>query len=152
MGRQLRSRLNLVQPNIEEKVRAQQQKQQQNCKKSGNRSFTVGDSVYVSDLPTQDTWLPGVITKVFGSLTYEIELSDHRIVRWHIDHLKARKTNTPTVEEPNDRLPPPENTPPPEPTSTQENEPQACRRSVRESRRPNRYSNTIGQTNYTVDT
>ena len=91
MGHQLRSRLDLLRPNLGNRVQQQQEQQKLHSdKKFPLRSFSVNDPVYVSDLPSQDTWLPGVITKELGSRTFEIRLSDNRTVRRHVDHIRSR--------------------------------------------------------------
>ena len=41
---------------------------------------------------SDEKWLPGVVTKVTGPLSYYVELSDGRVIRRHIDHLRSRQT------------------------------------------------------------
>jgi hypothetical protein len=89
LGRQPRSRLDLLRPDLHSKVQQQQERKKVNKdNQSQTRYFAVNDSVLVTDLPAQDTRLPGTITKVLGSLSYEIRLSDNRTVRRHVDHIR----------------------------------------------------------------
>ena len=50
--------------------------------------FQIDDTVYVQDLPSRSTWLPGTVVKIRGPLTYDIELEDGRIVMRHVDNLR----------------------------------------------------------------
>ena len=34
-------------------------------------------------------WLSGVFMAIRGPLSYEVTLSDHRVMRRHVDHLKS---------------------------------------------------------------
>ena len=143
MGRQPRSRLDLLRPNLASKVQQQQERQKANCDNQARpRSFAVDDAVYVADLPARDTWLPGTITRVLGSRTYEIRLSDNRTVRRHVDHLrsndsKSRIQDIPTdwvpIPTPNSAQPPPSPTPPVAPPPVP-----PLRRSGRTIRQPDR--------------
>ena len=95
MGRQLRSRLDLLRPSLGARVQQQQERQKLHSDKSAPlRSFSVNDPVYVSNLPAKDAWLPGVITKELGSRTFEIRLGDNRTVRRHIDHVRDQSSNS----------------------------------------------------------
>ena len=74
------------------------------------REFSVGDSVYVCDLPSKDNWLPATIIRATGPLSFEIKLSDGHTVRWHSDHLYSRvsaTTETPPSDELTEILDPP---------------------------------------------
>ena len=52
------------------------------------RQFEIDDAVYVQDLPSTSTWLPGTVVKIRGPLTYDIELVDGRIVTGHVDNIR----------------------------------------------------------------
>ena len=108
MGRQPRSRLDLVRPDLDSKVQQQQERQKRNRDKhSKPRGFSVDYSVYILNLPAKDSWLPGTITKVLG-LTYEVRLSDNRTFRRHIDHIRSRATDQHSVLQQPDWLPIPD--------------------------------------------
>ena len=154
MGRQPRSRLDLVRPDLDSKVEQQQECQKRNRDKhSKPHGFSVDDSVYILNLPAKDSWLPGTITKVLG-LTYEVRLSDNRTVRRHIDHIQSQATDQHSVLEQLDWLPIPDgpSVPPSDPrcSSTSSTSPVApgtplkaplLRRSTRVSVPPDRLVN-----------
>ena len=91
LGRRPRSVLDLVRPDLSKKIRSQQEHQKHNRDRhTKSRVFSVGDSVYVCDLPSKEDWLPGTITRATGPLSFEIQLFDGRTVRRHCDHLRPR--------------------------------------------------------------
>ena len=91
MGRRLRSRMDLVLPNLAQRVSTQQEKQAAYRNKHTQvKTFDKDDKVFVRDLPSGKDWLPGVITNLFGSKSCEITLSDGRVVRRHYDHIRSR--------------------------------------------------------------
>ena len=91
MGRRLRSRMDLVLPNLAQRVATQQEKQAAYRNKHTQvKTFDKDDKVFVRDLPSGKDWLPGVITNLFGSKSCEITLSDGRVVRRHYDHIRSR--------------------------------------------------------------
>ena len=139
MGRLPRSRLDLLRPNLHNKV--QQQRQKDN--RALTRSFAIDDAVLVADLPARDTWLPGIITKILGSRSYEIRLTDNRTIRRHIDHIRTNSIprSRDTEELPTDWVPNPMVDAPTLPSpSLPENPPTdpPPRRSGRTSRPPDR--------------
>ena len=77
LGRRPRSVLDLVRPDLLKKIRSQQEHQKHNRDRhTKSRVFSVGDSVYVCDLPSKEDWLPGTITRTTGPLSFEIQLFD----------------------------------------------------------------------------
>ena len=54
----------------------------------------IDDAVYVQDLPSRSTWLPGTVVKIRGPLTYDIELGDGRIVTRHVDNLRRQHSQS----------------------------------------------------------
>ena len=94
-GRPLRTHLDLLQPKVKNQVMHSQRKQKQyhdeHCKQ---RQFLEGYSVYVKDCSGKEEWLPGIITKIQGPLSYLVELEDERVVRRHVDHVKVRVSLT----------------------------------------------------------
>ena len=93
LNRRPRSRLDLLHPQVGERVESQQQKQKENH--DGNpspRKFDVGETVYVKNLPAgTPKWIPGVVEKVTGPLSYVVKLKDGRLVRRHVDHVRKRE-------------------------------------------------------------
>ena len=55
----------------------------------GLYSRQVNDPVYACSFPGATKWLPGVITAIKGPLSYEITLTDNRVVRRHVDHIRG---------------------------------------------------------------
>ena len=141
LGRIPRSRLDLIKPSLDMKVYNKQIKQKgyhdQHIKE---RSFAVGDLVFVSELPCKRKWFQGKIIERKGPLTYIVELSDGRIIRRHVDHIRVRTSETvpQTTEDAFGTLPPFTSTPPV--TQTPVSAPQMLRRSQRISRPPDRYT------------
>ena len=62
--------------------------------------FQIDDTVYVQDLPLRSTWLPGTVVKIWGPLTYNIELEDGRIVTRHVDNLRRQHPQTTSLSSP----------------------------------------------------
>ena len=139
MGRRLRSRLDLLFPDLTPKVQNQQLKQKQSHdSKKPLRTFNVGDLVYAEDFTASPTkWIPGKVVKVTGPLSYSIELSDSTIARRHVDSVRAREsspaisgnTATDPLALPDLHIELPVLPPPP------------LRRSTRTRNRPDRYGN-----------
>ena len=67
-----------------DQVMHNQMKQKQHhdihCKQ---HQFKAGDTctIYVKDFSEKESWLPGIIAKTQGPVTYLIELEDERVVR-----------------------------------------------------------------------
>ena len=92
MKRRLRSRFDLLHPEVSKKVESQQKKQVEFHDNSRPlRSFKVNDKVYAKNLINNTPkWIAGTVTKVTGPLSYVIQLEDGRIVRRHVDHVKKK--------------------------------------------------------------
>ena len=146
MGRKLRSHLDLLQPDLSSRVLVRQTAQKtEHDKYSKERSLEMEDQVYVRGFGNGPRWIPGTIVKVHGSRSFEIKLSDGRMVRRHLDHIRLR-TNDVSDELLGD-LPidtPPnadaETDNPPETDSPPEIEP---RRSTRHRQPPDRYTSVL---------
>ena len=55
--------------------------------------FSVNGPVFVRDFPLGKKWLTGIVCAVKGPLSYHITLSDGRIVRQHVDHVRSRTSS-----------------------------------------------------------
>lgn len=89
MGRRLRSRLDLLHPDLVEKVRTKQQGQKTlHDRRSRERLFSVGQRVYVQNFGTGVPWLMGKIQERTGPVSFRVRLDDGRIFRRHQDHLR----------------------------------------------------------------
>ena len=145
LGRRPRSVLDLVRPNLAQNIniRSRQEIQKRNRDQHTKpRKFSIGDSVYICDLPSKEDWIPGTITHTAGPLSYKIQLTDGRTIRRHCDHLRHRVCAVPTTDDlvkiPDPPLP---QHPVPSRPSTPPSPPPAPRRSGRVSVRPDRLSN-----------
>ena len=126
LGRRPRSVLDLVRPNLSKHVRSQQESQKRHRDRhTKTRTFSVGDPVFVCDLPSKDNWLPGTILRTSGPSTFDVTLVDGRTVRRHVDHLRARIPDTNTPPSLDDLLELPDTPPAPNPDPTPPSPPAA---------------------------
>ncbi len=108
LGRRPRSKLDLLKPNLTEKVQSKIEVQKRNHdSKTKLRSFKIDEKVYVKDFPNAKKWLPGKIVDVRGPLSYHVELNDGRIVRRHVDAVHDRAAPESVEEDQNDQTIPP---------------------------------------------
>ena len=49
----------------------------------------MNDPVLVRNLQTGDKWLTGKVTRVFGPRSLQVQLSDGKVVRRHLDHERS---------------------------------------------------------------
>ena len=90
-----RSRLDLLLPGISNQVHQKQQTQKENHDKHSRlRTLQVGDNVQVHDFPNGNGWVPGIIIKASGPLSFQIKLQEGRIVWRYIDHILAKPSCT----------------------------------------------------------
>jgi hypothetical protein len=92
MGRRLRSRLDLLYPDVSRKVENQQQRQKESHDNARPlRWFTEGDRVYAEDFTVSSCkWNPSTIVELTGPLSYTVRLDSGIIVRRHVDNLRRR--------------------------------------------------------------
>ena len=84
MNRRLRTRLDLLRPDLRKKVAKQSSFQPREPK----RQLSVGDPVLTRDYrKSQDPWTKGVIISKLGPVTYHVQVEDF-IWKRHIDQLK----------------------------------------------------------------
>ena len=83
-GRRIRTRLDLLKPNVSERVEHHQFQQKLARDSSAKeRAFKKGDSVYAQNFGTGSKWLSAVIQEVTGPVSFLVKLQDGRIVRRH---------------------------------------------------------------------
>lgn len=86
MGRSLRTRLDLLKPDLRRHVQAKQC--QKNTKQSVLRTLHVGQNVLARDYrQTHQKWQPGKILSKTGPLTYTVQVGANMVWRRHIDQL-----------------------------------------------------------------
>lgn len=89
MGRELRTRLSLVHPDIQNNVENKQSAQiQAHDKKCPLREFVRGEGVWVKDPIKRDKWFPGLVENKIAPKTYIIKLDDGRVWKRHVDHMR----------------------------------------------------------------
>ena len=108
LGRPLRTRLDLVKPNLNSKMVNQQHQQSIKAANEKGRQqcqLEVGDSVMSRDYRGDLKWRSGLIVSKTGPLMYEVQVAPGIIWRRHIDQLKPTEvehtvevTDTATVE------------------------------------------------------
>ena len=99
LQRRLRTRIDLVKPDTQQKVMDQQVKMKEHFDKtSKHRNLCIGDPVFAYDFLHSPKWLPGVIIEKLGPVTFRIELLDGRTWRRHTDHIKYRAVGVPQKE------------------------------------------------------
>ena len=59
------------------------------------RQFVSDEAVFVRNFVQGDTWLAGKIVNAPGPRSYNVKLSDDRIVRRHADHIRPRSADLP---------------------------------------------------------
>ena len=93
-GRRLKSHLDLLMPSVAARVNARQQQQKinhdSNCKL---REFNIGENVYIRNFRGTPLWIPGVVDRYRGPVSYSVKLTDGTIVRRHVDHVRARQSS-----------------------------------------------------------
>ena len=88
-GRPLRSRFDLILPDLSSRVAGKQDKIQE--RRSTLRSFSEGDLVYCKDyFRNKHKWIPGVIQSKSEPLSYKVKLPDGRLFSRHVDQLNSR--------------------------------------------------------------
>ena len=78
-GRQLRTRFDLLQPQLKSKVVEKLQKQKQLFDRhTKDRDFVIGDLVYVRNFSkeTPRYWIPGTVVERQGNVTFVVHLQD----------------------------------------------------------------------------
>ena len=90
-GRPLRTRLDLVLPDVAKRVCQRQMRMEDTRATSSIRSFDVGDPVLCRDFgPAKTKWISATILRKTGPLSYEVILPDGRVWRRHVDQLILR--------------------------------------------------------------
>ena len=92
-NRELRSPFDLLRPGSQEN-----QVSSQENPRDRTRSLEAGTLVWARNFGNGDKWIPGVIKKKLGNVTYEIDFKDRETSNRHIDHLKERQEGIEEVE------------------------------------------------------
>ena len=103
LGRQVRTRLDLLRPDSERRVCSKQAAQKQcHDRKARWREFHVGDWVMARDWRSQHQalWQPGVVAECYGPLSYVIHMDSGLVWRRHVDSLRLLGSRVPESGEP----------------------------------------------------
>ncbi|XP_031347958.1 uncharacterized protein K02A2.6-like isoform X1 [Photinus pyralis] len=89
LGRKLRTVFDILKPNVDRKVRENQEKQIQNCKGKEYKQFKVGDTIMARDYKdvNNKNWTEAKIKEVIGKKNYLCRVKDGRIWRRHQDQI-----------------------------------------------------------------
>ena len=99
MGTSLHTRWHLLRPDMERRVSWRQSQQKDRYDQHARqREFTMGQSVIAKNFGSGSVWIPGVIVEQIGPLTYVINISDGRLWKHHVDHIKEYAMPRPCPE------------------------------------------------------
>ena len=89
MGRDLRTRLTLLQPSCEKSVVEKQACQKaSHDRRARHRKWIAGDRVMARNMRPGPAWIPGTIVEVLGPVTYVVETETGQQWKRHADQLK----------------------------------------------------------------
>jgi hypothetical protein len=86
MGRNLRTRMDLIRPSVRSHVEIQQQKMVEKSASRGCRKLYCGDRVQARNFGNGPKWMPGVVVEIRGSRHYLIDVQG-KLWKRHIDQL-----------------------------------------------------------------
>ena len=99
LGREARTRFDLLKPNLEHRVLAKQAVQKdQHDQHAHLRSLEAGQPVMAKNMRPGENWIPGVILKQLGPVSFLVDVGEGRTWKRHIDHLKVRDLPEPVAE------------------------------------------------------
>jgi hypothetical protein len=91
MKRQLRTRLDIMRPDVGKTVEQAQERQQAAYRSSQQtKEFKDGDLVWARNYREGDKWVPASVVKRKGPLTYRVRINDSLVWKRHVDQLKPR--------------------------------------------------------------
>ena len=96
LKRKLRTRFDLLKPDHPGLVASRQTAQKTSHDGHARlRSFLIDSSVMVRDYRHPTKWVPGVIVRKLGPVTYHVDLGGGNVVKRHIDQLTHRQEHSP---------------------------------------------------------
>ena len=93
MNRIPKTHLDLLRGSLESRVLGKQDSQKTYDGGKKLRVFEMGDPVFTYSIPVASrkiTWIPAVVRRVTGPLSYELEIKGQGIIRRHVDHIRRR--------------------------------------------------------------
>ena len=121
MGRNIRTRLDILKPNLRKRVEGKQQDQELRSIHSPARKLELGQAVVARNYRAGNKWVPGIITAHSGPLSYEVKVAPNTVWRRHVDQLRESAV-TPKFEQHTLRLNPAVLAATPQSASSVENE------------------------------
>jgi transposase InsO family protein len=98
MKRQLRTRLDLMRPDVGKTVERAQKRQQRAYRTSHqSKEFEEGDNVWARNYREGDKWVPASVVRRLGKLTYKVRVNGSLVWKRHVDQLKPRSEEDPFV-------------------------------------------------------
>ncbi|XP_059048702.1 uncharacterized protein K02A2.6-like [Achroia grisella] len=96
LGRRLRTKLDVLRPNLENKLsQARQRKQQrEGVALEIERKLKPGDEIWLRQYSGAHKWLPGTVTERLGTTDYKVCDTSGRESHRHIDQLKRRSRSS----------------------------------------------------------
>ena len=92
------TRLDLLRPNAAEGVERQQRRQvQQHNSQAQDRTFEIGEQVFVRNYQQGERCVPGVIQAATGPVSFRIRMQDGRIQRCRHGQVRTRSMDAPPV-------------------------------------------------------
>ena len=89
MGCTLRTRLDLIKPDVGRRVREQQDHQKAqhdtHCRK---QQFVLGQKVWVRNMREGSRWISGIIAGIQGPISYLVPVASGDVWRRHVDHIR----------------------------------------------------------------
>lgn len=93
-GRRVKTRLDLVTPNLRSTVEQKQYSQTQNYPHTNRGEYQEGDTVYVRNYGVSgEKWVQGVIMEKSGPVGYKVQLQNQSVVKRHLDQIKKCVVN-----------------------------------------------------------
>ena len=91
MNRNIRTRLDLIQPDIESTVsKAQGMQKAHHDTKVKETRYLIGEKVMAKNYRHGPKWLPGVIVEQLGTLTFLVQIDNGMFWKRHVDQLRHR--------------------------------------------------------------
>ena len=96
-NRELRTRLDLVKPVLQDKIATAHSRQRQHGPEQPLHQFDVGERAWVRNYRGNPKWVQDEIVQIQGPLTYKVQVKD-MIWKRHVDQLQACTTTQETAE------------------------------------------------------
>ena len=88
LGRRLRTRLDLLKPDLSVQINNRQIDQSVAKGGSVTRHFSIGQRVIARNYNGKSKWVPGIVRTQLGPLSYEVEIGPNLVWRRHTDQIK----------------------------------------------------------------